>query len=127
MSKFVAGMPDHCPGDDSVESDAILFRACDTAPPTVEDVTSHAHSKLLRKSSRAKPEECKSWGLSCWRSLDDVRHDMQLFSWLSRKHIHQFSVDKSDGRLEQTGRPTHYTYWPYADVNLLPRMIMVLP
>lgn len=126
MSNFVAGTPAHCPGNAADEVDAVLFRACDTVPPTLEDVTSHAHSVLPRKNRKAKPEECRSWGLSCWHSLDDVRHDMKLFEeWLPKKHIHKFSVRKSDGRLEQTGRPTHHTYWPYAGVNLLSRMLLV--
>jgi hypothetical protein len=128
MSNFVAGMPAYCPGDAADEIDAVLFRACDTIPPTVEDVTSHAHSTLPRKRKKAKIEECNSWGLSCWRSMDDVRKDMALFhKWLPKKHVHQFSVSKSDGRLEQTGRPTHHTYWPYTGVNLLPRMVLVQP
>lgn len=126
MSNFIAGTPDHCPGDSAVEIDAVLFRACDTVPPTVEDVTSHAHSTLPNKYKRARLEDCKSWGLSCWLSLDDVRHAMVLYErWLPKKHIHQFSVNKADGRLAQTGHQIHNTYWPYAGVNLLPRMLLV--
>lgn len=124
MPSFPQGTPNYCPGDSAVESDAVLFRACDSIPPTSEDVTSHAHSQLPRKSSKAKPAECVSWGLSVWVSTDDVRHAMTLHEkWLPKKHIHKFVVTKPDGRLAQTGTLPHHTFWPYDGVDLLSRLV----
>jgi len=126
MPSFLSGTPDFCPGDLAVEIEAVLFRACDTAPPTPEDVTSHAHSKLARKFKRADPNSCNSWGLSVWVSTDDVHHAMKLHEkWLPRKYIHKFEVVISDGRLAQTGTPPHHTFWPYDGVDLLSRLELV--
>jgi hypothetical protein len=123
MPSFLSGTPDYCPGESAVESEAVLYRACDTIPPTPEDVTSHAHSKLPRKSKRANPEHCNSWGLSVWVSTEDVHHAMKLHDkWLPKKHIHKFEVANPDGRLAQTGTPPHHTFWPYDGVDLLSRL-----
>lgn len=126
MSSFLSGTPDYCPGDSAVESEAVLYRACDTIPPTAEDVTSHAHSSLPRKANRANPKRCESWGLSVWVSPDDVDHAMKLHEkWLPKKHIHKFAVSAPDGRLAQTGTPPHHTFWPYDGVDLLSRLELV--
>lgn len=126
MPKFPFGTPDYCPGDAAVESDVVLFRACDTDPPTAEDVTSHAHSQLARKNRKARRDACISWGLSVWVSTNDVHHAMTLHGkWLLKKHIHKFAVSKPDGRLAQTGSPPHHTFWPYDGVDLLPRLELV--
>lgn len=126
MPRFQQGTPNYCPGDSAAERDAVLFRACDTAPPTAEDVTSHAHSQLPRKNKRAKLEACNSWGLSVWVSTDDVHHAMTLHKkWLPKKHIHKFAVSKPDGKLAQTGSPPHHTFWPYDGVDLLSRLELV--
>lgn len=117
MPQFRPGTPDYCPGDGAKETTAVLFRACDSDPPTAEDFTSHAHSTKPGKRQKADPKLCISWGLSVWVSEEDVKHALALHRWLKRKRIFKGKIDPPDGQLAQTGTPPHHTFWPYMGLN----------
>lgn len=106
---------------------ATLYRACDTDPPTAEDFTSHVESALPRKKKRADAKKCNHWGLSVWTSEEAAAHAQKLFDWLKPKHIFFAEVTAEDGKLAQTGKPEHYTFWPFSGINLVGRFRLALP
>lgn len=127
MGVYSQRLPPNCPPMEAAEVNATLFRACDSDPPTNEDFTSHVESHLPRKRNRADPKKCAHWGLSVWASKDAATHAQQLFDWLKPKYIFSGDVVPKDGNLAQTGKPEHYTFWAYSEVDLISRFQVSLP
>ena len=127
MGMYTEQLPPNCPPDEATGVNATLFRACDSDPPTDEDFTSHVESQLHRKRRRADPAICTHWGLSVWTSRDDAAHAQQLLDWLKPKYIFSGDVRPADGKLAQTGKLGHHTFWPYLGVHLIERFEMSLP
>jgi hypothetical protein len=127
MESFVVGELANCPPGNAEAKDATFFRACDNDPPTEEDFTSHVQSRLPRKRKKAKPDICEHWGLSGWISHEDAVHAQQIFDWLKSKYIFRANIQSSEGRVMQTGKPPHHTFWPCNGVDLLGRAEIALP
>jgi hypothetical protein len=127
MGVYTQPLPPCCPPAEAVEVNAKLLRACDSDPPTDEDFTSHVESALPRKKKRANPEKCNHWGLSVWISEEAAAHAQSLFEWLKRKYLFSGELTPEDGKLAQTGKPDHHTFWPYSGVDLIGRFRLVRP
>lgn len=117
MKSFHPEMPEHCP-EDAEEVSAVLYRACGSNPATAEDFTPHVTSADPRKRERADPQKCEGWGLSVWRTEEDVEHARTLLRWLQKKYIFKGRVSPDDGQLKQTGQPGHHTFWVYQGVEI---------
>lgn len=126
MKTFKQGTPPGCPADNTPDASGTIFRACDTNPPSEEDLTSHAHSTLARKRRNVDPAKCTHWGLSVWITEQDVQHARELHDWIQRKTICKLAVTPSDGKLAQTGASSHHTFWPYEGVDLASRFEIFL-
>lgn len=127
MVVFSVGRLPNCPPSNAEQTEAVFFRACDSNPPTEEDFISHAESLLPRKRNRADSANCAHWGLSGWISHEEAKHAQAVFDWLKPKFIFSTKISTASGRLLQTGRPSHYTFWPCHDFNLLISAELALP
>lgn len=130
MPKFPEWMPKCCPGD-ALEADTTLFRACESSPPSDEDLTPHARSSVLRKQKQAANAGCMGYALSVWLSELDAVHAQGLFPQLGAKwHIYKARVTKDDGQLAATPsrqQPGHHSFWTYKGVDLKGRLTFALP
>ncbi len=130
MSEFPEWMPTGCP-EGASEAETTLYRACESNPPSEEDLTPHARSSTLRKKKQAASAGCIGYALSVWLSEKDAMHAQKLFPTLGAKwHIFKAEVTNEDGQLEATPskpQPGHHSYWPYKGVDLKPRLAIALP
>lgn len=117
-------MPKDCP-QGAEEAELTLFRGCEEAPPSDEDLTPHAVSTNPRKKKRAG-KGCKGFALSVWLSKEDAHHAQKLFPTLGAKWtIYSADVTKDDGQIAHTpstDQPGHHSYWLYQGVDLKPRL-----
>lgn len=111
-------LPEGCPPDASEEIISLreVFRLVRSDPPTDEDF----------KSQRAeKPNhifigvtECMARGLSVYAERRDTEKALKLPS-LRGRFICRLRLKSGAGRIQQTGRRSHHTWWPLASYDIL--------
>ena len=111
-------LPDGCPPDtaEDIVQPRDVFRLVRTDPPTEEDF----------KSQRAeKPghtflgiNECQARGLSVHAERRDSEKALKLPK-LRGRLICRLRLGLGSGKIQQTGRPSHHTWWPLADYDVL--------
>ena len=129
MGDFPAWFPEGCPHD-AVETNAAIFRGCESNPATAEDFTPHARSAVRRKQRMAEGGSCLGFGLSVWVSEGDARHAQELFNWAAKWHIFRGEVSPDDGQLAATGTrnpPAHHSFWVYDGIDLTGKFEPALP
>jgi hypothetical protein len=110
-------LPEGCPPEaaDEIAASREVFRLVRSNPPTVDDF----------KSQRAeKPEavfqvsECQACGLSVFTERRDSERALKLPKLRGRLICH-LELEAGAGRIQQTGRPSHHTWWPLATFDIL--------
>ncbi len=110
-------LPEGCPPDaaDEIAAAREVFRLVRNNPPTPDDF----------QSQRAeKPEavfhisECQARGLSVFAQRRDSERALKLPT-LRGRLICRLRLEAGAGRIQQTGRPTHHTWWPLAAFDVL--------
>ena len=84
-------------------------------PPTKEDFRSQRAEAPDRKFSVT---ECQARGLSVHTVRSDSEKVLKLPKFQGR-FICRLRLGAGAGRMQQTGRPSHYTWWPFADYDVL--------
>lgn len=111
-------LPTGCPPEAAEEiiDKKEVFRLVKTQPPTLADF----------KSQRAeKPQavfhgvtECQALGLSVFTERQDSEKALKL-PVLRGRFVCRVSLGAGAGRIQQTGRPSHHTWWPLAEFDIL--------
>lgn len=116
-------LPSGCPPDTAKEIDhpRDVFRLVRTDPPTARDF----RSQRAEKPDRIFPgiDECQARGLSVHAERRDSERALRLPA-LRGRLICRLRLGAGAGKIQQTGRPSHHTWWPLADYDILAQCTM---
>ena len=105
-----------------IGSRLLVYRLVRTNPPTVDDFKSQRAEK---PDAVFRTSECIARGLSVHTELADSEKARKL-PRLRNELICRLSLETGAGRIQQTGQPSHHTWWPLATFDIL-RQCEVLP
>lgn len=114
---FRETLPEDCPpgAAEAIAEQRDVYRLVASEPPTEADFRSQ---RALRPTAVFGVSECQAHGLS----VHTERADSQRASKLPRlrgKRICRVRLLPGAGYLQQTGTPSHHTWWPSADFDIL--------
>ena len=109
-------LPDGCPPDTAEEiiQPRDVFRLVRTNPPTEDDFK----SQRAEKPGHTFPDECKARGLSVYTKRRDSERLLKLPKFRGQL-ICRLRLGSGAGKIQQTGRRSHHTWWPLADYDVL--------
>lgn len=119
-------LPEGCPPDSAEEIAASrrVFRLVRTNPPTEEDFK----SQRAKQPSRQFPgiAECQSLGLSVFGNRQDLDRLLKLPRMRGCLPC-SVTLATDAGSIQQTGQPSHHTWWPLADFDILAHCVVEIP
>ena len=106
---FPAHFPDQCPPKTSSEAKGDLFRFVNNDPPQATDFVSY-HSLGIKYR---KSQHCEACGLSVLFSETYVKQLWKATPFVRKKYkyVAKGMVTPDWGKIAQTGRSSHYTWW----------------
>ena len=118
--RYRESLPPGCPPDAAQEiaSPASVFRLVRTDPATADDFRSQRAEKPFHQFRGVT--ECHARGLSVFARREDSQRALKLPA-LRGRLICRVQLESGAGSLQQTGRPSHHTWWPSADFDILSR------
>ena len=110
-------LPDGCPPDaaEEIAESREVFRLVRGNPPTLDDFRSQRAEK---PNAVFQVSECQARGLSVFAERRDSERALKLPT-LRGRLICRLRLEPGAGRIQQTGRPSHHTWWPLAAVDIL--------
>ena len=110
-------LPEGCPpaAADEIAAPREVFRLVRNNPPTVDDFKSQRAEK---PAAVFQLSECQARGLSVFAERRDSERALKLPT-LRGRLICRLRLDAGAGRIQQTGRPSHHTWWPLAAFDIL--------
>jgi len=110
-------LPEDCPPAAAEEIAAArdVFRLVRNSPPTLEDFRSQRAEK---PDATFQVTECQARGLSVFAERRDSEKALKLPT-LRGRLICRLRLETGAGRIQQTGRPSHHTWWPLAAFDIL--------
>ena len=117
-------LPEDCPPDDAWEitGHRAVYRLVRNNPPTDDDFRSQRAENPHRVFHRVT--ECQSRGLSVFADQRDAERQTEI-SRLKELAVCRVDLFAGAGRIQKTGGSSHYTWWPYADYDILTNCRMV--
>jgi hypothetical protein len=114
---FREPLPDGCPPQnaDAISSQLVVFRLVRSNPPTEDDFRSQRAERPKASFSAA---ECMARGLSV-HGRRDISERMQKLPTFQNHHVCIVLLNVGAGYIQQTGQPSHHTWWPFATFNIL--------
>lgn len=111
-------LPEGCPPDaaENIAAPREVFRLARNNPPTMDDFRSQRAEKPGQTFSGVT--ECQARGLSVFADRRDSERALKL-PMLRGRVICRLRLDGDAGRIQQTGRPSHHTWWPLASFDIL--------
>ena len=121
--KYREPMPDGCPPNDAEEIATAwgVIRLVRTNPPTDDDFRSQRAEKPSHQFRGVT--ECQARGLSVYAARQDAERALKLPS-LRGRLLCGVRLEAGAGHIQQTSRPSHHTWWPLADFDILARCAM---
>jgi len=107
---FPADWPQGCPPDDAEDAHGEVFRVVKTDPPAAADFLSYHEMGITRG------DPIRRCGLSVFRVRADAEHASRAFPNLGNV-IARAVLAPEHGKVKQTGRPSHTTWWPAEGVD----------
>lgn len=120
---YLEQLPENCPPSESeeVSEPREVFRLVQTTPPTWDDFRSQ---RAERPNARFRHvTECQARGLSVHTERKDSEKALKLPS-LRGRLICRVKLNAGAGRILQTSTPSHHTWWPLHDFNILAHCTM---
>jgi len=110
-------LPEGCPPAEADEVKAVreVFRLVQGNPPTDVDFRSQ---RAERPSAVFQVTECQARGLSVFADRRDCERARRL-PILKSRLVCRVELSAGAGRIQQTGRPSHHTWWPLAAFDIL--------
>ena len=111
-------LPDGCPPDEAEEinTQREVFRLVRNRTPTEEDFRSQRAERPGHTFRGVT--ECQARGLSVHTDRRDTERALKLPN-LRGRFICRLRLEAGAGRIQQTGAPSHHTWWPLADFDIL--------
>ena len=97
-----------------------VFRLVRSNLPTLDDFRSQ---RAERPNAVFQLSECQARGLSVFANRQDSERALKL-PRLRGRFVCQLQLDAGAGRIQQTGRPSHHTWWPLAAFDILAHCII---
>ena len=118
--KYRERLPNGCPPAkaDEISAAREVFRLVDGNPPTDSDFASQR--ALHPDKTFFGVNECQALGLSVHTELRDSKKALKLPTQRGRR-ICRVHLGPGAGRVQQTGTPSHHTWWPLAGYDILIR------
>lgn len=119
-------LPPGCPPEaaECIDSPLIVFRLVKADPPTEQDFRSQRAEKPTSRFSGVS--ECQARGLSVFTRNEDGRRALKLPN-LRGRLLCSVDLSAGAGKIQQTGAPSHHTWWPLAHFNILGRCRVQTP
>ena len=124
LMRYREPLPQGCPPDAAEEISTAwrVFRLVRTNPPTDRDFRSQRAERPAHGFRSVS--ECRARGLSVFAARQDAERALKLPGLRGRLLC---GVEAGAGHIQQTGRPSHHTWWPLADFNIPARCAMETP
>lgn len=116
---FREPLPEGCPPEvaEVLVEPRDVFRLVSTNPPIDADFRSQ---RALNPTKSYSLSECQTRGLSVHAELADSVRTLKLPRFRKSK-VCRVSLLPGAGYLQQTGTPSHHTWWPLAAFDILER------
>jgi len=112
-------LPEGCPPDTSVEIalETRVFRLVKTSPATLEDF----RSQRAERPGAVFPKitECQACGVSVFTERQDAVQKALLLPRFRGFKVCPVRLMAGSGRIQQTFQPSHHTWWPLAEFDIL--------
>lgn len=110
-------LPPGCPpaASEEIVGQRYVFRLVRSQPLTEAGFRSYRAEHPHRA---VRVSECRARGLSVYADRSDAETTLRLPAFRGR-HICRVRLREGAGRIQQTGRGTHHTWWPLADYDIL--------
>ncbi len=112
-------LPDGCPPQeaDDITAERMVFRLVRTTPVTSQDF----QSQRAEKPDRQFPgiSECRARGLSVFADRHDAREKALKLPRFRGYLVCRVALQPGAGHIQQTFQPSHHTWWPPADFEIL--------
>lgn len=101
--------PEQCPPSDARQDELTVFRLVSNLPATSDDflptIREFPHRKFLAK------DLCIACGVSVFKEMDDLLKKQEKYKNLKYKKVAKGIITRNDGRVKETGEPSHVTWW----------------
>lgn len=110
-------LPEGCPPPEAehICGPRIVFRLTRTCPPTDDDFRSQRAEK---PDNRFNLSECQDRGLSVFLQRRDAERKLRI-RHLRGMLICPIILTEGAGRIQNTGRTSHHTWWPLSSFDIL--------
>lgn len=110
-------LPEDCPPDEAEEITAArdVFRLTKTSPATLDDFCSQRAEK---PHAVFQVPECQARGLSVFVERGDTERAKKLPKFRGCFTC-RVRLETGAGRIQPTGKPSHHTWWPLAEFDIL--------
>lgn len=111
-------LPEGCPPNeaDEIHSPRDVFRAVRQSPPDLRDFRSQRAERPTQDFSGVT--ECQARGVSVFARRQDCENLLRL-PRMKNRLIARVRLEDGAGRIQQTFRESHHTWWPTADFDIL--------
>lgn len=111
-------LPEGCPPEaaEDIASSRDVYRLVRSDPPTEKDFRSQRAEQPSRSFEGVS--ECQARGLSVFAERKESRKALKL-PRLRGRLVCRVVLQAGAGQIQQTGRVSHYTWWPLADFDIL--------
>ncbi|MDB4963394.1 MAG: hypothetical protein JWP01_3393 [Myxococcales bacterium] len=104
-------LPHDCPPTDALDCELEVYYVVKVSPCEATDFQTHAE-----RNSQRNADPCNRCGLSVWKDEADARYQAGKHPRLGNM-IARGRLQAEHGKLKQTYRPSHHTWWPADDVE----------
>jgi hypothetical protein len=110
-------LPADCPPDEAAEiaAERIVFRLVRGNPPALADFRSQ---RAERPTAAFRIPECLLRGLSVFAERADCERTRKLPRFRGSS-VCRVRLGMGAGRIQQTFQPSHHTWWPFAEFDIL--------
>ena len=110
-------MPEDCPpvAAQEITDERVVFRLAKTNPATLDDFRSQ---RAINPNAKFNVMECLARGLSVHADRRDSEQAKKLPKF-QRCVICSVRLEAGAGRIQQTFKPSHHTWWPFAGFDIL--------
>jgi len=114
---YLEELPPDCPPAtaDEIAASRDVFRLVRTSPPTLDDFRSQRAEK---PQAIFRVSECQARGLSVFAVRQDSAKALKLPT-LRDRLICRVRLEPGAGWIQETGKPSHHTWWPLAAFDIL--------
>lgn len=108
MIEWFENLPEQCPPQDALEPNGLKFyRLVSDIENPIEELISQ---RLEFPTKVFKVDECTCCAVSVYSSIKDCE-DIIKFPRHKHKKIYEINLEKDDGLIKQTFKPSHHSWW----------------